>query len=694
MRRFPLLSLLLLAVLLAACGRVVPMSGQDNRGISLDGQVSMLRDRAGTLDVRDVAARTDLQPTASAFNLGYIPDAVWLRLRLDRMAGLPRVLMLQVDAPLADTVRLYLPGANGTFREVRRGEDVSRHDYPYLMRTPVFQLESPDGRYPTVYLRVTERNAMTVELKLWAPQGLLEHETIAASQVSVFLGFAIALCLAGAFIWRRSRVGPVRWYVAYVASSGYCLYETRGLVGPFFHLGLRGDHGDILLGVVFALSVGIAVSFSVRLMSLRTHFPRFTRIYETLVWVVALSASIGFLLGHFGQVMPVMQLFSLCSVPLMLALATYLTARGHAPARLYLVAFSVLYLAFSRTFLINLGILPNTSFMRGGGPLAIGLALHLLLLTFAFAQRFYTLERERKEAQQLALDTALQAEASLEHKVRQRTRELDEEIAQHQATELALRENKAQLEQALATEQRMREEQREFVMMVSHEFRTPLAIIHASGQMLRDTETALASAGRHRVEKIQVAAERMSDLIERFLDNEHLLSESRVLKPTTFALERLVADALDAIDPMRERVEVDLARAPAMLTCDRGLLRIALDNLLTNALKYSPVDAHVRLSVADAGDTVEISVADEGPGIPPAEQAGVFLKFARGGNSRGTVGAGIGLYLVRRIVARMGGEIALHSAEGTGATFTLRLPRIMRMDDAQQPSAARQFRAT
>ena len=671
--RFLLPLLLIVAALAGGCGRVESVSRHSDDYISLHGQVDMLRDRAGRLGVADVVARGAFEPAAPAFNLGYTPDTVWLRLHLDRMPALPRVLMLQVDAPLADTVRLYLPQADGTFREVRRGEDVSRRDYPYLLRTPVFQLESPQGRYPTVYLRLTERNAMTVEVKLWAPQALLAHETLSASQSSVFLGFVIALCLAGAFIWRRNRVGPVRWYVAYVATSGYSVYKTRGLVGPFFHLDLP-DGGDALLGVVLALSVAVAVSFSVRLMSLRTHFPRLSRFYETLVWIVILCACVGFVLGRFGTVMPVVQLLSLGSAPLLLGAAAYLTVRGEPMARLYLVAFSLLYVAFCRVFLVNLGLLPDTPFMRGGGPLALGLTLHLLLLTFSFAQRVHTLERERQEAQQLALDAARQAEASLERKVRQRTCELDAEIAQRQATERMLRENQVQLEQALATEQRMREEQREFVMMVSHEFRTPLAIIHASGQMLRDTETTLASENRRRVEKIQTAAERMSDFVDRFLDNEHLLSEPRALKPTTFRLEGFIADALDAVDTLRERVEVDLTQAPATLTCDRGFLRIVLDNLLTNALKYSPAGAPVRLRVVAAGEAVTFSVVDEGPGIPPSEHASIFLKFARGGSSRGTAGTGLGLYLVERIVARMGGEIALRSATDTGATFTVRLP--------------------
>ncbi|MGN6226884.1 MAG: ATP-binding protein [Dyella sp.] len=673
--RTRLLLCLLLAVVVAlgGCARVESLSWHGADHIIPDGQVEMLRDRSGRLGIDDVAVRGTFQPVASAFNLGYTPDTVWLRLHLDRMGALPRVLMLQVDAPLADTVRLYLPQDDGTFREIRRGEDVSHRDYPYLLRTPVFQLESPQGRYPTVYLRLTERNAMTVAVKLWEPQALLAQETLSASQSSVFLGFVIALCLAGAFIWRRSRVGPVRWYVAYIATSAYSVYKTRGLVGPFFYLDLA-DGGDALLGVVLALSVAVAVSFSVRLMSLRTHFPRATRAYETLVWAVIACACVGFLLGRFGTVMPVVQLLSLGSAPLLLGAAAYLAVRGEPMARLYLVAFSLLYVAFCRVFLVNLGLLPDTPFMRGGGPLAVGLTLHLLILTFSFAQRVHKLERERQEAQQQALDAARLAEASLERKVRQRTRELDEEIAQRQVTERMLRENQMQLEQALATEQQMREEQREFVMMVSHEFRTPLAIIHASGQMLRETETALASDSQRRVEKIQTAAERMSDFIDRFLDNERLLSERHALTSTTFPLERFVADSLDVVDPSRERIEVDLAQAPASLTCDRGFLRVVLDNLLTNALKYSPPGAPVRLRVSGAGEAVTIGVTDEGPGIPSSEHASVFLKFARGGASRGTTGAGLGLYLVKRIVARMGGEIELRSPTGTGATFTVHLP--------------------
>lgn len=665
--------LLLIVLLLGGCGRIQSVSEQGRRSIALDGHVQMLRDRAGTLDVHAVAARGDLQPASPEFSLGYIPDAVWLRLRLDRMTGLPRVLMLQVDAPLADTVRLYVPQPGGGFRELRRGEDVSQREYPYLLRTPVFQLEAPDGRYPEVYLRLTERNAMTVALKLWEPQALLAHEALSASQDSIFLGFILALCMAGTFIWRRSGVGPVRWYVAYIATSGYSVYKTRGLVGPFFRLDTH-DGGDTVLGVVLALSVAIAVSFSVRLMALHTHFPRLSRAYETFVWLVIGVACTGFLLGRFGTVMPFVQGLSLVSVPLLLLVAAYLSWRGQAMAKLYLVAFLVLYIAFFRGFLINLGLLPNTPWLRNGAPLAVGLTLHLLLLTFSFAQRFYALEKQRQDALALALELSQQSEASLEHKVRERTRELAEEIVQRQATEQRLRESKTQLRQALVAEQRLREEQREFVTLLSHEFRTPLSIIHASGQMLQDTETALQPAGRRRIEKIQRSVERMSELIERFLDDEQVLSDEGALKREVFALPALIDEVLDALDPSRERVRVELAQAPLRVDCDRGLLRIALDNLLGNALKYSGPGQPVRLTATAQAQTLILGVADQGPGIPQHEHTGIFRKFARGSGSGGTAGAGLGLYLVKRIALRLGGELTLDS-DGRGATFSLRLPQ-------------------
>jgi signal transduction histidine kinase len=101
-----------------------------------------------------------------------------------------------------------------------------------------------------------------------------------------------------------------------------------------------------------------------------------------------------------------------------------------------------------------------------------------------------------------------------------------------------------------------------------------------------------------------------------------------------------------------------------------------LDNLVGNAVKFSPVDGSVTVSLALHGDTVVISVSDEGPGIEPAEHEAVFEPFHRTAAAELVPGTGLGLSIARQIVERHGGTIGLRSEPGHGATFTVRLPAL------------------
>jgi len=100
-------------------------------------------------------------------------------------------------------------------------------------------------------------------------------------------------------------------------------------------------------------------------------------------------------------------------------------------------------------------------------------------------------------------------------------------------------------------------------------------------------------------------------------------------------------------------------------------------NLLSNAIKFSPSDASVTVALTDAGETAVLTIADNGVGIPAAEQAKLFRRLYRGGNARhtGIPGSGLGLALCRVVVERHGGSIALSSHEATGTTVTVRLPQ-------------------
>ena len=251
------------------------------------------------------------------------------------------------------------------------------------------------------------------------------------------------------------------------------------------------------------------------------------------------------------------------------------------------------------------------------------------------------------------------------------------DVTQRWHVEQDLRQSVAGAASTLAAERRVRAEQAEFVDMVSHEFRTPLAIIDTTTQMLRLTQRNAPPEVLHRLGKIEHAADRLTELIDRYLNNDRHALDDSALKLESCDLAPLL-DEIVAAARNRESghvIALQLPPTPLRLACDRPLLRIAVDNLFSNALKYAPPGTKITLTAQDRGDEILIGVGDQGPGIAARDHDTVFRKFIRGHNVAGTSGAGLGLYIVKRIVERHGGHVELDSAPGAGTRVTLHLRR-------------------
>lgn len=117
------------------------------------------------------------------------------------------------------------------------------------------------------------------------------------------------------------------------------------------------------------------------------------------------------------------------------------------------------------------------------------------------------------------------------------------------------------------------------------------------------------------------------------------------------------------------------ADRPTIIDADPTLLRVAFSNVIDNALKFSPPTAPVEVHVTGGDQGAVVSIRDYGPGIGLEEQPHIFEKFYRSTKTDRTHGAGLGLYIVRRIIDLHGGGIVVHSRPGSGATFIIRLPR-------------------
>lgn len=234
----------------------------------------------------------------------------------------------------------------------------------------------------------------------------------------------------------------------------------------------------------------------------------------------------------------------------------------------------------------------------------------------------------------------------------------------------------ARAEAALAHEREVSRLHRAFTSVVSHQFRTPLSIIDASSQrMLRRGSAMTADEITNRVTKIRNACQRLTRLMESTLNAARLEQGEIAFHARPCDLRRLVASACEnQPEEDQARIESALEALPRLIMADSTLLEQAVQNLLSNALKYSPADKQVLIFGALKGNDVIISVVDSGVGIPADEVAFVSERFFRARTAEGIPGTGIGLNFVSEIMRLHGGRVDLESVEGKGSTFSLVFP--------------------
>lgn len=220
-----------------------------------------------------------------------------------------------------------------------------------------------------------------------------------------------------------------------------------------------------------------------------------------------------------------------------------------------------------------------------------------------------------------------------------------------------------------------------FVGVISHELKTPVAVIQAyTDLLLRRAERSRDEANLDILQRIGDQADRMLGLIDQLLDLQRLEAGLFTLEPSRFdlaALARRIGEEAEAIARAEGVSVVTYADPPKIpIDADRRRVEEVLQNLVQNAVKYTRAGGRVELRLRESSGRAIVSVRDQGVGIMPDEQARVFERFYQGRNRLGAghVGLGLGLYISREIVRRHGGEIWLESAPEKGSTFHFSLP--------------------
>jgi signal transduction histidine kinase len=597
--------------------------------------VAVRRDPGGTATIDSISADPGgFHPLDHGLSAGYTRAVHWLRFVVQRSPGKTGELWLEVQPPFLDDLRLFEPvdEACGLFREHRAGDRLpfAAREVPY--RAFVFRLDPPDARAHTYFLRLQTTSTSLMTLRLWRPG---EFHAAAAKEAG-FLGFyygaMIVAALFNLIYWFWLRHALYLCYVLYLVVLTLQFLGFNGLVAQYL-LPESPAISDAWLSISVFVSSSTAGLFFFHVLSIKRRDFWLYRLFQVQIAVPAVL-SLSPITGHFTEAAMLVN---------SLNMITLAAGSGHAfrqflggvPGGAFL-AFSLLLclLGFSIGILTLLGVVPAVLWAIHGVQLAsIG---HVLMMNLAVSARMRAIDRARREA--VLLVDAAEIEAERERNFRYR--------------------------------------QSRFLGMLSHELKTPLSVIDSAVQSLQQLPGGEHPDVERRHHRIRKAVKRIDGLIGQCLTQDRIDDSGLIVRRQPMDLAWLVRAVVE--DKFEDKVRIAIeAPGDLLMEGDEVLLRIAILNLIDNALKYSPVATLVHVAVHEAflegKSGAAIDVADSGPGISASLAERIFEPFVRGDQQGYIAGAGLGLYLVRRIIEMHRGRITLVE-QSRGACFRIWLP--------------------
>jgi two-component system sensor histidine kinase SenX3 len=226
--------------------------------------------------------------------------------------------------------------------------------------------------------------------------------------------------------------------------------------------------------------------------------------------------------------------------------------------------------------------------------------------------------------------------------------------------------------------ERVHEVRRDFVANISHELKTPIGALSLLSEAVLSAADEPESVVKFAT-RMQLEAKRLTDLVQEIINLSRLQDSDPLQIATENSVAELINEAVDLVKTTSEAkgISVSAKDIPEVLVLgDSEQLIMAINNLLENAINYSPENTKVSVSVTINEDIVEIVVADQGIGIPEEAQDRIFERFYRvdPARSRETGGTGLGLSIVKHVASNHGGDVKVWSSPNVGSSFALRLP--------------------
>lgn len=608
------------------------------RQLGIDIPVDWYADASGQMSLDAfLALPQEALKTASLIpSFGYSKKTFWLRTSLPAAYFSGEQRWLQLGPPFIDRLTVYYRpyGSDSPWKQKEFGDHAPARDSDLDYRESVLILAPPPTKagYEMVF-RLQSSSTLILLATLSSPQEFVRSATLDTAFWSFYFGLAVIA--SGIALWLAVALRRrLLW--------GICLFSLNYPLVAALHGYPEWLFGDALLPVQdYMISCLSLVSYATALwlhsevFDLKKNMPRLHQLLLAAIGLnIALQISIP--LGFYGRAMQIEAGIFFIASPVLLITSWMLWRRKAVDMNTLLLGLlPPVYVVSAGLALLSVhGVIPFHT--RVYSTWQYALIIHIVTVLIIAVLRVRAENRTLMRKQQLARELQIEREASFH--------------------------------------------QRQFMGMVAHEFRTPLAILEAALENLRLCPTVSTQSAR--LDRMQRATTRLVQLTDNCLADARLSSrdlhadrQNAELLPVIYTAATVVDLSLNHyLHVICEGQTVGPQSPSPVLFIDSGLLCIAIANLLDNSVKYS-ASGEIRIEIYRLQKGFEIRIGDRGPGIAPEQVEHIFDRYRRGETHTTTpAGTGLGLYVARQIIQAHGGELCLAKNTADGCEFALTLP--------------------
>lgn len=625
---------------------------QYHQDYSLAGKVEYLVDWSNKLTFEEARTQKNefIPAISDTLSFGYSQASYWVHFKMKNTAAEKKMVMVTLSYPILDQVTFYAidTKTDRILETVETGDQYPFSQRALIHRNFIFPLTMVAGQDIAIYFKVKTSSSVIIPLTVSDQQQFLFSDSTMQILFGLYYGIILVMICYNFSLYLSLREQSYLYYILFHASWGFVQLGLNGLSFQYLWPTMPGLNKMSLL-IAIELSSVFSILFTQHFLNTKEQVPRFDKALRVLLFASFSTSATAFLLpGVLSQLIFLANMLLIAVVIFLSAVMSY--RKGYQPALYFLIAWALVIPGFIISVLKPLGIIPHVFITEYAGQ--IGSAIEVVLLSLGLVDKINVIKKEKEEAQNQVIETQRKAQNELIEK---------NKIIEQKNKDLKV----------------LNSLKDDFLANTSHELRTPLnGIIGLSQSLIEEKKGKLPQLVVQDLKLIINSGKRLFLLINDILDIVRLEHKDLRIEKKSLNLYEVVDSCVKIQDPWFQEKGLqwkNLIPRDIAVQADPDRLQQIVQNLLSNALKFT-FDGEISISVTKKEKFAEISVQDSGIGISKKNQKRIFDRFEREKRERHGGGIGLGLSIVRSLVEKHGGTIAVESKIDHGSRFHFTLP--------------------